>query len=79
MHKEPEDLGRKVEGVDSICDSCPFTEPPFSEHVLSDCKLEKYDCIHRAKIFYDIFYASVFPEGVIIPVEELRDFIPAQL
>ena len=75
MSKEPEDLGKKVDGVDGICAICPFNEYPFHEHVLSDCKPNEYqDCIHRAKIFY----SSVFPEGVVIPVEELRDFIPAQ-
>ena len=74
MSKEPEDLTRKVDRVDTICDTCPFTEYPFSEHVLSDCKLEKYDCIHRGKIFYN----AVFPNRIIIPVEELREFIQAQ-
>ena len=74
MSKEPEDLGKNVDGVDGICAVCHFTKSPFNEHVLYDCKLGVDDCIPKAKMLYRYF----FPDKIIVPMQEFQNFIPAQ-
>lgn len=75
MSKEPEDLGKKVDGEGNICKSCPFIDYPLSEYLLSECHPSRYkDCIHRAKMLYEKY----FPKRIIVPMQEFQNFIPAQ-